>query len=324
MKKIIFIVSILLVFAAVFVFVALKVDIGKQLSFYTHGKTEQARKEAIDKGLAWIFNHPANFEKDGLLDIVEEIMLLYHVYLTLDDVHEKVTYRKYIEERIQIIADKGRDEVKDPRKATGFLALAEIADKLDIGAIDFENIIEKQIRDSLLSYPPPPATSYAIWNALLLTRLGYEPLYSPQHLLSNGSIARFARNPNLINLDQPNDDARDILNKFYEITHEVLALGAMGANNISLFGSDEMTFLKEIIPRGMAKYIEEKNIDILAELVVCADMLGYTDFDEYGRATDLIIESQLPDGSFGEVERMKRVGRDPLRHGVLSAVWALL
>ena len=53
-------------------------------------------------------------------------------------------------------------------------------------------------------------------------------------------------------------------------------------------------------------------------------MLGYTKSIQFQNAIDYILAHQLPDGTFGEIERMKQFGKNPYRHGIVTAVWALL
>lgn len=303
--------------------IALYEGIGRLMS-HKQSRVKAARVEAVEKGMRWIMANPANFGKDRLNDVVEEIMLFYHYYLTLDDLQKKVEYRKLIEEKIQMVADAGHVHVRSPVESTAFLVLADITDKLDIDAIDFSPIIKREIRANLLSYPPPPQTAFAVWNSLLLVKLGYQPLYPPEHLLSKGVIATLMKNPHLLDLDHPAANKDYVMNKFYEITHEIFALGALGKEDIALMGPEKMAYLREIIPKGMSRFIDEKEIDILAELVVCSDIIGFTDFEEYERAKDLIVASQLPDGSFGDIKRMIRMKKHPRRHGVLTSVWALL
>jgi hypothetical protein len=307
--------------------IGLAADVNFPSNFSSFGgqiEVDAIRRETISKGLRWIFAHPATFEKDRLIDIVEEIMLLYHLYLTLCDLNEKLIYRKHIMDRIIMIEDKKYKHIKNPVESTAFLVLADISDKLDIDNIDFKPIIEKEIRGNLLSYPPPPQTAFAVWNSVLLLKLGYIPLYLPAHLLSKGTIATLAQNPHLLDVNYPAGKNAYIMNKFYEITHEIFALGSLGNDYISLLGNQEMQYLKNIIPKGMAKYMKDKEIDILAELVVCSKMLGFTDFEEYQKAVDLITKSQLADGSFGVTKRMIQMKKHPFRHGVLTSIWALL
>ena len=88
---------------------------------------------------------------------------------------------------------------------------------------------------------------------------------------------------------------------------------------------DEIEFLKDIIHKGVSEYIEKEQLDILAELIVCAKMLDYTDFQGFEEGIQFILNAQKDDGSFGIIERMAYLGRPNLyRHGVLVALWALV
>ncbi len=287
-----------------------------------NGQTQQDL--VICRGLEWLLEHPVDIKADGFLELGEEINLFYKFYLKADNEPEKKFFRSLVESKIDYLLNEHDLKVEFAGEITAYLNFAKIMKRMDIKRPDYQDFIEKEILTSPMTYPP--GITYAILNSALIEDIGSEPRMSLGSLVSQGVIARFSRNPELVPIGKAYASTDDVMNFYYDITHEVFAVSNFGDRDPTQYLlENEIQYLKDLIPQGIATYIEDGQVDILAELIICAKLLNYTDFYNFKEGVQYILNAQKEDGSFGLIERMAFLGRPNLyRHGVLVAIWALI
>ncbi|MBN2373884.1 hypothetical protein JXL19_08875 [bacterium] len=278
----------------------------------------------ICQGLVWLFEHPVDIKKDGFLELGEELNLFYRLYLFADDPIEKRFFKDYVTSRVDYLLNEHQLKVDFAGEITGYLNFAKIMKRMGIDRPKLWNFIDQEIIDNPMTYPPN--ITYTVLNAALVEDIGRVPKMPFENLVSQGVVARFARNPELVPIGKAYASADDVMNYYYDITHEIFAVSNFGDRDPKQFLlDDEIQFLKTTISQGVSAYIEMGQLDILAELIVCAKMLNYTEFDGFQKGIQFILDFQKEDGSFGLIERMAFLGRPNLyRHGVLVALWALI
>jgi hypothetical protein len=88
---------------------------------------------------------------------------------------------------------------------------------------------------------------------------------------------------------------------------------------------DQITFLKHLVAKGINYFIEADDLDMVGELLICANMIDLNDQSLLDVAYQFIIENQTVDGSFGEIVRFIEMGRsNASRHTVYVVVWAMI
>jgi hypothetical protein len=286
------------------------------------GQTQ--KDQVICRGLGWLFANPADIQKDGFLELGEEVNLFYKFYLRGDNKQEKAFFKSVIESKVDYLLREHDLIVDFAGEITGYLAFAKIMKRLDIKRPRYDKFIKDEILTNPMTYPPN--ATYMILNSALIEDIGYQPKMPFGNLVSQGVIARFSKNPELVPIGKAYASADDIQNFYYDITHEIFAVSNFGDRDPGQYLlDDEIQFLKRIIPQGVTLYVEKGELDILAELIVCSKMLNHTDYHSYETGVQYILDAQKEDGSFGIIHRMEFLKRPNLyRHGVLTAMWALI
>ncbi|MGA1864388.1 MAG: DUF6895 family protein [bacterium] len=286
------------------------------------GKTQQDM--VICRGLGWVFQHPVDMQADGFLELGEEINLFYRFYLKAKNKAEKRFFRSVVESKIDYLLNEHDLKVDFAGEITAYLNFAKIMKRMDIERPEYQDFIQKEILTNPMTYPP--AITYAILNSALIEDIGSKSRVPFGNLISQGVIARFSQNPELVPIGKAYASPDDVMNFYYDITHEIFAVSNFGDRDPTQFLLDnEIEYLKDLIPRGIETYIAEGQVDILGELIICAKLLKYTDFDNFKKGVQYILDAQKEDGSFGLIQRMVFLGRPNVyRHGVLVSVWALI
>lgn len=286
------------------------------------GKTQQDM--VICRGLEWLLEHPVDIQADGFLELGEEINLFYKFYLKADNEPEKRFFKSIIESKIDYLLNEHDLKVDFAGEITAYLNFAKIMKRMDIERPEYQDFIEKEILTNPMTYPP--AITYAILNSALIEDIGSKPRMSFGTLVSQGVVARFSQNPELVPIGKAYASSDDVMNFYYDITHEIFAVSNFGDRDPDQFLLEkEIQYLKDLIPQGVATYIAEGQVDILGELIICAKLLNYTDFYNFKDGVQYILDAQKEDGSFGLIERMAFLGRPNLyRHGVLVVIWSLI
>lgn len=285
----------------------------------------QTKEElVICRGLGWLVENPVDIQKDGFLELGEEVNLFYKLYLLSDNQRERNFFRSIIISKIDYLLNEQQLKLDYAGEVTGYLNFAKIIKKLGIKRPQYMEFVEKEVLPSPMTYPPSP--TYAILNTALIEDMGQEPRVPFRNLLNQGMIARFTRQPELIPVGKAYASPDDIQNFYYDITHEIFAMSSFGDRDpMEFLLNDELQFLKRLIPQGVSTYLEKGELDILGELIICAKMIHFTDFQSFEEGLAFIRDAQKEDGSFGPIPRMVFLGRPNIyRHGVLVSLWALI
>jgi len=276
------------------------------------------------KGLKWLFENPVDLVADGFLELGEELNLYYKLYLQSEDPKEKEFFKRYIFSRVEYLLEEHTLKVDFAGEITAYLNFAKIMKIIGIESSEYWKFITNDILTNPMTYPPN--ITYSILNTALIEDIGLPPRTPLKSIVSRGIIAHFANNPALIPVGKAYASSDNVMNFFYDVTHELFAVSSFGDRDPKQFLlPHEVEFLKDIIRKGISIYLKEEQVDILAELIVCAKMLEFTNFDGFEETIKFILSYQREDGSFGIIERMVFLGRPNVyRHGVLVSMWALI
>lgn len=282
----------------------------------------QKRKTALKDALDWIFNNPAAFTNNSAVEIGEEVMLFYQLYRRASEQEARDLCHEYIATRIKEIVDYGALNNTASGEISVLVPICDIVAKLGLFLFDYRAFINEKVLFNPGTYTP----THKIWNSSILEALGFYPPTPLTHLVSQGSIvAEFTSGQLLQLMDSPNADERFIMSRFYDIAHEIIPLAGFGEKPITILDAQQVSFLKNLITRGLHYFLGNPDIDILSELLICANMIDLADQALINEAYEYILDQQVADGSFGDISRLIEIGRSsPARHGVFVAVWALI
>ncbi len=281
----------------------------------------EARKTALKKALDWIFKNPTQIEENPI-EVGEEIILFYQLYRRAGTQAGKNFCQEYISDRIKQLIDSGRLNNPSFGEISVYLPVCDIMVKLGLSLFDHIAFINQKV----LPNPNIFSSAHEIWNTSILERLGFHVPTPLIYLIQQGAVGSELRSSQLMQLmDMPNSDFTFILNTFYDIIHEIIPLTSFGDTPISILDYQQISFLQNLIIKGIAYFLENSDLDIICELLVCANMLGINNTELLEAAYQFIINNQITDGSFGESLRLLLMGRkNAYRHIVFVAVWALI
>lgn len=97
----------------------------------------------------------------------------------------------------------------------------------------------------------------------------------------------------------------------YHLTHEILAPYDFGDRpDARPFTQADLTYLETVLHLLMLKYIEAKDPDLLAELVLCAVLIDRASLPTVPAAVEVMLAAQNANGSFGHYPRVEaKLGR---------------
>jgi len=103
----------------------------------------------------------------------------------------------------------------------------------------------------------------------------------------------------------------------YNLTHEVFVPYKFGENlNADFFTADDKNYLRGILENMIPWYIQKKEVDLLAEFILCAAYLKATDLPAYRDGLNFLLESQNANGSWGQYEQHRKTMGDYVDQGV--------
>jgi len=103
----------------------------------------------------------------------------------------------------------------------------------------------------------------------------------------------------------------------YNLTHEVFVPYKFGENlNADFFTPDDKNFLRGILENMIPWYIQKKEVDLLAEFILCAAYLKATDLSAYRDGLNFLLESQNANGSWGQYEQHRPAMGDYVEQGL--------
>lgn len=283
----------------------------------------QTKKAVLRQALDWIFDNPVDLRNKNIVEIGEEILLFYQRYRKAGTQEAEDLCLEYITDQIEEIIKLGIFDSPASGHISVFLRIFEIMDKLDLSLFDYHSFINQNILYNPGTYSSP----LSIWNSHILEVLGFYPLPPLTICISQGVIMEEFTSKQLMQLmDQPQTDKIVIMNRLYDITHEIFSLADFGDKSIESLSPQQIFFLENLVAKGINYFMKEfPDVDILGELIVCASILDLNDQELLDAATQFIMDRQTVDGSFGELPRMSAIGRSsPSRHPAFMSVWALI
>ncbi|MGA1839320.1 MAG: DUF6895 family protein [bacterium] len=270
----------------------------------------------------WIFENTTDLTSTTASEIGEEIILFYQLFRRAQSQEARDFCRKFIDFRIKQIVDSGRLNNPTPGETTVFLNVTEIMLKLELSLFDYKSFINQKV----LTNPEIFNPGFDIWNVSILERLGFNPPAPLISLIPDSSIVEEFQSGNLIRLlDYQGTDIILIRALFSYIIHEIFPLTGFGETPLMMITPDQKEFLKYLIDKGIIYFIQADDLDMVGELLICANMIDINDQSLMETAYQFIIDNQIADGSFGEIQRFIEMGRsNASRHTVYVAVWAMI
>lgn len=103
----------------------------------------------------------------------------------------------------------------------------------------------------------------------------------------------------------------------YNLTHEVFVPYKFGENlNADFFTAEDKNYLRGILENIIPWSIQKKEIDLLAEFILCAVYLKATDLPAYWDGLRFILETQNGNGSWGRYEEQRPLMGDYVDQGL--------
>ncbi len=142
-----------------------------------------------------------------------------------------------------------------------------------------------------------------------LRQLGYEGGPSYCELFARpGCVVRM--HPNLTQLDLDNPLAKQPV---YDMTHEIFYLTEFGRTPLQCASERDLRYVRRMHAALIPIFIEKKDLDALAELIMDLNYLEMTDLPEYATGRAFLLTHQNEDGSWGDREHIGRIAEVILR-----------
>ena len=280
------------------------------------------------KALAWVVKHPASPDDGGLLSQVEELITFYSMCNSVGPAGSMGWLDEQLLNRIRAINTKCALDyssgayLRNPLDPATYLIAAGISERCGVPAWGPRRIIESWLNsDGSLARM---TARYAVWSMCYLARLGYlSPSTVIQWLLARRAFEAEASVPGSSCRSScclPNGEHYQVRSALYDRTHEILALHDFGWEAESFLLPDDLPAYRNDVVLGLEWARMANELDVMAELLVCARILGLGAPPQVRSAVAHLLFSQLVDGSWDfPIE-----GRtDPQRHVVLTSVAAL-
>jgi hypothetical protein len=82
------------------------------------------------------------------------------------------------------------------------------------------------------------------------------------------------------------------------------------------FTSDDKIYLRGILENIIPWFIQKKEVDLLAEFILCAAYLKATDLPAYRDGLSFLLESQNVNGSWGQYEQHRKTMGNYVEQGM--------
>lgn len=277
---------------------------------------------AIDRGLAWIKENPASCRDGGFLDMVDE-GLFYRTVKRLmagTESHAGVE-RAYGDcmNRLAASPEFGQWLGKSGKTLIEhyhLLLAAHLLASAQIPMPRLDALIQEAQRALARSRFEHP--TFRLTVAVLLQHLGAEPRVSMKELMNAGLVNRVTQRNASAAHRQPRM-LRPLA--YYALIHEIAAMTEFGRLPAPPWLMARREALAEILQEGMRRARHSAHIDLLAEMLLCAHMLGLSMTADVRAGVDFLLANQREDGTWGE-QATPRSNRT--RHAVLTATAALL
>jgi hypothetical protein len=286
-----------------------------------------ALAHAFAKALSWVQGHPAAEEEAASLEVGEEVYMFYVLHNTARDKRLRAQYREQVSARqpamrAAMAADEaGGRYLFDPWSPISYTVMASMLGELGLQTTDYRRTIDamRLFHRSFWSEDP----SVRLMLGLYLERLGLQSPFPVPRLIEQSRVYREPRARGVLRqlTAGPQDSSGgDIQESLYDLTHEILGLTDFGRLPAPEFVCRQQDAYRRVLDAGMDWAVAHRRLDVLAELAVCAKLLGLGAGPTVGRAIDTLLASQRQDGSFGPAMADRP---NPYRHPVLTAATAL-
>ncbi|HYQ70420.1 MAG TPA: hypothetical protein VET88_00680, partial [Gammaproteobacteria bacterium] len=281
---------------------------------------------AIARGTAWLARYPASPDDGGLADMLDE-GVNYHVRRNLTrDAAERARLDTQLRAHMTRLADlpeytqwvyRGRKTLTDYYHLV--LAAHLLRDADDTAGLRAE--ITKQAAGVLRRVPYCDPTK-RLTIAVFLQYLGTDPGVSLPRVLAASRIERIAqgRVPHLPPPGASPEQRSAAELEGYALVHEIVALTDFGRLPVPPWLAQRRDAVVRQLDEAVIWAATAGNVDLAAELLICARLLQAPLTGNYRKAVEVIIAGQLDDGSWGSQTTRRENKR---RHAVLTATTAL-
>lgn len=138
-----------------------------------------------------------------------------------------------------------------------------------------------------------------------LRQLGHEGGPSYRELFDRkGCVVRIHPDLTKLNLDDPLGRQ-----PVYDMTHEIFYLSEFGRTPLQCVSEKDLRYVRKIHAALIPIFIQKKDLDALAELVIDLNYLKMTDLPEYATGYRFLLEHQNDDGSWGDREHIGNMAK---------------
>jgi hypothetical protein len=282
--------------------------------------------EAITRALGWMQHHPATPVDGGMLDMIDEgvfFLMMRDLAATSDEREPYAQALRARMARVEALPAFGR-WVQRPGKSLiedYHLLLAAYLMRLSGHPSLYEKQIVQGAQRKLVS-GPRAAPTVALSVAVLLERLNARVPLSRQVLLGRSLVSRIGQGYRM-----PLGTALDTRSRYlisqqlYAVIHEVLALTGFGREAPGRWLAARRDAVAEVLRGGVGWARAAGNVDLVAELLVSAHLLGEPLSGELEAAAKWLVDTQRADGSWG-VQATSRENKR--RHATMTGAFALV
>jgi len=228
--------------------------------------------------------------KKKFVELLDSYLVLFE---TAENETDKSSYKSKVEQLAQFTKDEKYHDMNDindtqfRQDSTSYLRAWYILDKFGLDTSYYKQQID-EVLPRLDSHLPGRGINQKMAFVLYYTELGYSIDYTLEELFEY-TVIRSGKNKTEL----------DWL-EVYFITHEIFAL--YDDNQMDILTSNDLAYIKDVVPYYVNDTITENDVDLLAELIMIMTYLGFEDEDYYETALEYLLESQNLDGSFGDYE----------------------
>lgn len=282
--------------------------------------------EAITRALSWMHQHPATPVDGGLLDMIDEglfFLMMRDLAATSD---EREIYAQALRARmarVEALPAFGRwvQRADKPLIEHYHLLLAAYLMRQSAQPSFYEKQILRGAQRAL-ARSPRAAPTVALTVTVLLERLDATVPISRKFLRERSLIAQIGRGYRLspgMGMDPRTRSLKS--QQLYAVIHEVLALTGFGREVPGPWLAARRAALVEDLRRGVDWARAAGSVDLVAELLVSAHLLGEPLSGDLKSAAIWLAETQQPDGSWGAQSTARE---NQYRHATMTGVFALV
>lgn len=198
------------------------------------------------------------------------------------------------------------DELEFKQDATSYLRVAYLMERFGLDTSFYRRQIEKA-HQRLNDHMP---------NRGVDQRMAFHWYYEHFSLKEPFPLAS-AFQTGLIKSRKPAEWYQENKMEAYNLTHEVFVPYKFGEDlNADFFSREDKAYLRETISKLTPWCMELRDVDLMAEFILCLVYLKMTDLPVFGNGIRFLLESQNADGSWGEYEQQRAFMGDYVEQGL--------